>query len=398
MRSTKKLSALAAGMSAVAVLGLAGPAMADGSYDPAQENCNAANTVTPGSTSLVWCIEAAQHTSEVKNQARGEFVQGTLDMLIKATGGSYNIMVFNIKGDNAFGDPWYVHNYEQSFQNVAFTYDVDYHDKTSREDQTYRIWVFSGGGSFANGFDGGWGNWGFYGLFNRTTREHTWTYPRGTGSAGQRYNHTDGVVNFSPMAFPGVPRDPGTPAPGGLPATQIVPAMPQDPGTPYDPGVPATPARPPHTGKPGEPAEPGTKPGTGTPTGSGRPALNTPVHLRTVNNLGAVATGSGEGASVIAGKPGDAGGTWTFRDAGGGRYRITNALGRDLTENTGTYFANTKGWKGSSEQKWEVKNVSGDRYVIRISDQDCLTYHEDDKELGVWTCDGSAEQQWTITR
>lgn len=104
------------------------------------------------------------------------------------------------------------------------------------------------------------------------------------------------------------------------------------------------------------------------------------MHLRTVNNLGAVATGSGEGASVIAGKPGDAGGTWTFRDAGGGRYRITNALGRDLTENTGTYFANTKGWKGSSEQKWEVKNVSGDRYVIRISDQDCLTYHEDDKE------------------
>lgn len=69
MRSTKKLSALAAGMSAVAVLGLAGPAMADGSYDPAQENCNAANAVTPGSTSLVWCIQAAQHTSEVKNRA-----------------------------------------------------------------------------------------------------------------------------------------------------------------------------------------------------------------------------------------------------------------------------------------------------------------------------------------
>ncbi|MFE7532168.1 RICIN domain-containing protein [Kitasatospora sp. NPDC057542] len=100
---------------------------------------------------------------------------------------------------------------------------------------------------------------------------------------------------------------------------------------------------------------------------------------------------------MIAGKPGGADSRWTFKDAGGGRYRITNGLGPELTENTGTYFADVNGWKGSPEQKWEVLNITGDAYQIRISDQDCLTYHEDRKALGVWTCDGSAEQQWTIT-
>ncbi|MFI6845612.1 hypothetical protein ACIBJD_13295 [Kitasatospora sp. NPDC050467] len=398
MHSKSRLSALSAGITAAVVLGLAGPAAADGSFDPAKENCNAANVVTPGSTAFVWCIQQAQKSGEAKNKARADFVKGLLDMLVNQTGGNYNIMIFDIKGNNAFGDPWYVHNYEENLQNVAFQTDVTYRDQTSREDQTYRIWIFYGGGSFANGFDGGWGNWAFYGQWSRTTREHNWAYPPGTSRPGQRYNHTDSVVDFQPTMVNGAPS--GSPADPGRPASPAVPAMPIEvpgviigepatPGVPAKPGVPATPGVP---TKPGTPAKPDK------PSGSGRPPVGTPVHLKTVSNLGAVATDDAAGSTVIAGKPSGAGAQWTFQDAGGGRYRITNALGPDLTENTGTYLANVSPWKGSSAQKWEVLNVTGDTYQIRISDQDCLSYHEDNKTLGVWACDGSKEQQWTITR
>ncbi|QNE73491.1 hypothetical protein F0344_01660 [Streptomyces finlayi] len=358
MRSRSKLSILAAVcVSALAVGGSAQPAMADGSYDPITENCNAASAVAPGSYgtgSLTWCILAAQQSGQTKRLAREGFVKGLLDMLTNHTGGYYNIMIFDIKGKNAFGDPWFVNPYRQNLQDVAFQTDVEYHDETSREDQTYRIWIFSGGGSFTNEGDGGWGNWGFYGLWDRN------------GS----------TVNFRPTEVPTVPAVPKgeTPFPGDTPATPAVPA------------------------------NPGPRPGYRTdtaataPTGSGRPPVGVPVHLRTVNNLGAVATGGSSGSTVVAGKPGAADSQWTLTETDGGRYRITNGLGPDLTENKSTYFANINTWKGSSLQKWEVVNVEGDTYQVRISDQDCLTYDEDYKKLGVWTCDGSEAQRWTIAR
>ncbi|MBT2482391.1 RICIN domain-containing protein [Streptomyces sp. ISL-94] len=357
MRSRSKLSVLAAVcVSALAVGSLAQPALADGSVNGPVENCNAAAAVSPGSFgtgALSWCILAAQQTAETKRVARETFVKGLLEMLTNHTGGNYNIMIFDIKGKNAFGDPWFVHHYQENLQDVAFQGDVEYHDETSREDQTYRIWIFSGGGSFTNQGDGGWGNWAFYGLWDRT------------GS----------TVNFrrtlEPATIPGVPKG-ETPGPGDTPVT------------------------------PGVPAQPGPRPGfradsaTTTPRGSGRPPVGVPVHLKTVNNLGAVATNAASGSTVVAGKLGAANSKWTFKETGRGRYEITNGLGPALTENTGTYFANVNTWKGSSTQKWEVVNVKGDTYQIRISDQDCLTYDEDYKKLGVWTCDGSKAQQWTI--
>ncbi|MBT2408720.1 MULTISPECIES: RICIN domain-containing protein [unclassified Streptomyces] len=359
MRSRSKLSTLTAVcVSALTVGALAQPALADGSVDPAQENCNAASAVAPGSYgtgSLTWCIIAAQQSGQVKKLARENFVKGLLDMLTNHTGGQYNIMIFDTKGKNAFGDPWFVHHYRENLQNVAFQTDVEYNDETSREDQTYRIWIFSGGGSFTNEGDGGWGNWAFYGLWDRS------------GS----------TVNFRPTmedrVVPGVP-NPSTPFPGDTPVT------------------------------PGVPAHPGPRPGfradtaATEPASSGRPPIGTPVFLKTANNLAAVATSAAAGSTVVAGKPGDANSRWTFTDAGGGRYRITNGLGPDLTENTGIYFANVASWKGGSTQKWEAVHVNGDTYRIRISDQDCLTYDEDYKKLGVWTCDGSKAQQWTIAR
>ncbi|MFC9730750.1 hypothetical protein ACFWGM_27425 [Streptomyces roseolus] len=36
--------------------------------------------------------------------------------------------------------------------------------------------------------------------------------------------------------------------------------------------------------------------------------------------------------------------------------------------------------------------------VVTGCDQDCLTYHEDYKKLGVWTCDGTEGQRWIVAR
>ncbi|MFC9247622.1 hypothetical protein ACFT7S_27540 [Streptomyces sp. NPDC057136] len=95
-----------------------------------------------------------------------------------------------------------------------------------------RIWIFSGGGSFTNEGDGGWGNWAFYGLWDRN------------GS----------TVNFRPTDVPTVPAVPKgeTPFPGDTPIT------------------------------PGVPANPGPRPGyrtdtaATTPAGSGRPPVGFP--------------------------------------------------------------------------------------------------------------------------
>lgn len=359
MRSRRKLSALAAVcVSALAVGGLAQPALADGSVNGPVENCNAAAAVSPGSFgtgALSWCILASKQSGEAKKLAREGFVKGLLEMLTNHTGGNYNIMIFDVKGKNAFGDPWFVHPYTANLKDVAYQGDIEYNDATSREDQTYRIWIFSGGGSFTNHGDGGWINWGFYGLWDRN------------GST------VDFRPTMVPATTPGVPKG-ETPGPGDTPIT------------------------------PGVPAQPGPRPGfradsaATTPSGSGRPPVGVPVHLKTVNNLGAAATNAASGSTVVAGKLGDTNSTWTFKEAGGGSYEIANGLGPVLTENTSTYFASITTWKGGAAQKWQVIPIKGDTYQIRISDQDCLTYHEDYKKLGVWTCDGSKGQQWAIAR
>ncbi|MER7623010.1 RICIN domain-containing protein [Streptomyces sp. NPDC126503] len=342
-------------VSALLVGGPAQPAHADGAAD----NCNAADTVAPGSFgtgTLTWCILAAKESGELKKVARENFVKGLLEMLTNHTGGHYNIMIFDIKGKNAFGDPWFVNHYTQNLRDVAFQGDVEYHDETSREDQTYRIWIFSGGGSFTNHGDGGWINWGFYGLWDRN------------GST------IDFRPTMEPPADPGVPKG-ETPGPGDtLPI----------------PGVPAHPGTPPAFRSFSGPEAP--------TTGAEHPPVGVPVQLRTVNSLGAVATNTSSGSSVVAGKLGTTNGTWTFKDAGDGRYEIANGHGPVLTANMSTYYAQINTWKGSSTQKWEVIPVGGGAHQIRISDQDCLTYHEDYKKLGVWTCDGSEGQRWTISR
>ncbi|MFD6358924.1 RICIN domain-containing protein [Streptomyces roseolus] len=340
--------------STLLVGGAAQPALADGAAD----NCKPEDTVVPGSYgtgTLTWCILAVKESSQAKTLDRENFVKELLQMLTDYTGGNYNIMIFDIKGKNAFGDPWFYNHYTENLRDVAFQGDVEYSSPNSREDQTFRIWIFSGGGSFTNHGDGGWINWGFYGLWDRS------------GS----------TVDFRPTmapATPGVPKG-ETPDPGGV--------------TPI-PGVPAHPGTPPAFRSHSGPEAP--------TTGSERPPVGVPVQLRTVNGLGAVATNSPSGSSVVAGALGTTGGTWAFKDAGDGRYEIANGHGPVLTMNTSTYYAQISTWKGGSTQKWEVLPLGGDAYQIRISDQDCLTYHEDYKKLGVWTCDGSEGQRWAVAR
>ncbi|MDH6137969.1 hypothetical protein P3T37_007412, partial [Kitasatospora sp. MAA4] len=55
-----------------------------------------------------------------------------------------------------------------------------------------------------------------------------------------------------------------------------------------------------------------------------------------------------------------------------------------------------KPWTGADEQKWQLVSQGGGQYQIRITDQDCLTYDEDAKALGVWTCTNAWNQQWKL--
>ncbi|MDH6143586.1 hypothetical protein P3T35_005621 [Kitasatospora sp. GP30] len=138
--------------------------------------------------------------------------------------------------------------------------------------------------------------------------------------------------------------------------------------------------------------------GGGGGTGDGGKVIDGTPYLRLSDGLGAVVTGSNAGASVVAGIRGGSDSKWQFTSLGGGRYKITNvSSGLALTENTGSYLAETQPWNGADEQKWELVSAGNGTYQLRISSDDCLTYDEDFKTLGVWTCKSGWTQQWALS-
>lgn len=106
----------------------------------------------------------------------------------------------------------------------------------------------------------------------------------------------------------------------------------------------------------------------------------------------------GHSVQVVAGKCGTPGALWSVTPLSNGRYRIDNGLGLALAENTTTWLANLRPWKVSSTQQWQIAPNSSVAFQIRISGDDCLSFDEDYRALGIWTCDGSSDQQFAITQ
>ncbi|MFC9329512.1 RICIN domain-containing protein [Kitasatospora sp. NPDC057015] len=375
--------------SALAFAPTASASLDDGNH----QACNAANIISPSNNpydshtgpdawaAWVGCILAAKDDHERTARARGQFVQDLVALLNTLSNGYANIMVFDVAGDNAFGDPWFTHPYAANLQGVIGQADVTYHDVTSREDQTYRVWAFTGGGTFTNPGDGGWVNWGFSGYYTRNGGTVT-------------FNPAPAPVPAVPGNTSGAPLTPGAPGTmgavtdlGGL-LTGATPAV----GGTTGPEGTLTPLLPPVSAggdNVTRVAATGVTAGVTSLTGGAK-------FLRTAHGLGALSLKSAAGYPVSAGTLAPGGSTWLLKPVAGGRYEITNGFGLDLTENTKSYTAELQPWKNTANQKWQVLPLSNGTHQIRISDQDCLTYDEDFKTLGVWTCDNSAAQQWTI--
>ncbi|GAA2157414.1 hypothetical protein GCM10009760_59580 [Kitasatospora kazusensis] len=365
-------------LSALAVTGLAAAPQRAAAAD-----CSGQSTVGGGNctTALISAVgdelRLFVNAAHIAKSDNARFTQDAAGKL-SALAPGYNIMVFKYDGTDAYDTKWFNNPYTADMNAVVVdtTVKLEHHDSEGGPlgYDDFRIWVFAGDSTFTNMGDGGYVNWAFVGNDgDRSVVRH-----RSCGWVA--CDHTDRIIHFPGRTVPGVtvgvPADPGVPATPGTPIT--VPGVPKDPGTPLNPGVPGT---------PGKPLNPGTPAG----------GISGTLHPRVKNGQGVVSTGSTTGAAVIAGGSNGKDSAWLFSSVGGGRYKITNAsTGLALTENTRTYLAETRPWNGADEQKWEIAGLGGGRYRIRISTDDCLAFDESAKALGVWTCDGSWQQQWSL--
>ena len=361
-------------LSALAVAGLMAAPQRASAYDCSGQdsvgggNCDSALINSIGA--MIGGFRSAALTAQADNAA---FTQGMAGQLSAAAPG-YNVMVFKYDGTDLY-DTVVFHNTPVADMNgvlVDTTVKLEHHDSeggpTGYDD--FRIWVFSGDSTFTNNGDGGYVNWAFVGNDSDRTVTNSRSCVRIRCTDSQRIIHFPAVT---PAASGGDPN-------AGIPATPRIPA---DPGT--VPGVSVggnpTPGSPAHQG--------GGSGGGGTTAGLLYPRVKT--------GQGPVVTGSASGPSILAGNSGGKNSGWRFTSVGDGRYEITSAVsGLALTENTKSYFADAKPWTGADEQKWQLVRAGGGQYQIRITDQDCLTYDEDAKALGVWTCNNAWNQQWKL--
>jgi hypothetical protein len=86
-----------------------------------------------------------------QNAQREAFVKTLLETVTSSIGGSHNIMIFNMQQGFEFNPDW---------SSTWFT------SETYAGIQ-FGIWVFRGPVQFVNQGDGGWINWGFFGVFDR---------------------------------------------------------------------------------------------------------------------------------------------------------------------------------------------------------------------------------------
>jgi hypothetical protein len=281
------------------------------------------------------------------NQAKKDnarFTQETVARLASYAPG-YNIMVFKHMGTDAYDIPWFKNAFTFSTVQEEVLYQTEvtlnHYDSEGGAfgyDKFY-IWVFSGEATFTNKGDGGYMNWAFLG------------YDRDNLVNGDRVIH-----------FPRRTIDRTTAEGPSIPFGPVSPEIPRD-----------------------DPSGPGSPFGDVALSGSIKPTLR--------NGRAPLVSGS----DVVAATSSSSSTAWTFTHLGSGKYKIVNdRTGLALTENTKTYLAGASPWTGSAAQKWQLA-PSGVGRQIRIDSDNCLTYDEDNKKFGVWTCTSDANQQWKLS-
>ncbi|MFJ2867777.1 RICIN domain-containing protein [Kitasatospora sp. NPDC087314] len=339
---------------------------------------------------MIGAFRSAARTAQADNAA---FTQGMASQLSAAAPG-FNVMVFKYDGTDLYDTIWFRNVYEADMHGVLIdqTVKLEHHDSEGGPAgyDDFRIWVFAGDSTFTNKGDGGFGNWAFVGNDSDRTVSTT------RSCVLIRCTDSKRIIHFPAREIPadiaGTPGTPGVPVTPGTPGT--VPGV-STGGTPA-PGVPAKPGTVPGVSTGGTPATPGVPAHQGGDGGGGDTVTGL-LYPKVKTGRGPVATGAASGPSILAGSSGPKNTGWRFAAVGNGRYKITSAVsGLALTENTKGYVADAKPWTGADEQKWQLVGQGDGQYQIRITDQDCLTYDEDAKALGVWTCNNGWNQQWSL--
>ncbi|MFE4359704.1 RICIN domain-containing protein [Kitasatospora sp. NPDC056800] len=383
-----KKSATATALAASLLAG-AGTALVAAPTPAAAADCAGKDGVGGGNctSALIGAVaDTVKFVLGAANQAKMEnaqFTQALVSKLSSAAPG-YNVLVFKYDGTDAFDTKWFKNDYSANMRGVMFEDDVklEHHDKEGGPQgyDDFKVWVFAGESTFVNYGDGGFMNWAFIGHDSDTS-----------GRGGR-------LIHFPARVVPG--SSSGSTPPPGTPSTPQVPIGGQIIT------VPAIPISSP--GTPGIPAHETGDTGTNIPGGhirmgfgvadSGAAQLTGTLHPSVKNGRAPAANGSASGTPVTAATSTAGKSTgWVFSQDASGLYKITNAVtGLALTENTKSYLAEARPWTGSAAQKWEVFAFGDGEYQIRVSTDDCLTYDEDNKVLGVWTCTNDWNQRWTI--
>ncbi|MFJ9847650.1 RICIN domain-containing protein [Kitasatospora sp. NPDC101155] len=353
---------------------LAAPQQASASDCEGQSTPAGGNCTTALISSIFDTLRLAGNAAEIAKSDNARFTQSTASALA-ATAPGYNVMVFKYDGTDMWDTLMFHNSYDAKMNGVLVDTTVRLHhyftpgttDPSGYDD--FRIWVFAGDSTFTNYGDGGYMNWSFVGQDDDQTKTR-----RGVCAHGVPCNYPYRVIHFPSRAVPGVPKGGGTPVPPGTPGTPgipITPGVPKGGGTPIPPGTPGTPGIPAHGGK--------------------------TIHPKVKNGNSPLITGTSAGSTVVAGDAANRNSGWELTPVGDGRYRITSAVsGLALTENTSSYLAETRPWTGADNQKWQLATASSGTVQISVTDQDCLTFDESAKPLGVWTCNGDWSQQWKL--
>ncbi|MFD8979896.1 RICIN domain-containing protein [Streptomyces sp. NPDC059564] len=374
--ATALAATLLAGASATLVATPTPAAAADCSGKDGVEGGNCTSALIGAVFDTVRFVLGSAKQAKLENAA---FTQGMVTKLSSVAPG-YNILVFKTNGTDAYDTPWFKNDYSANMRGVMYEDSVRLnHLDAEGGPQGYddfKIWVFAGESTFVNYGDGGFMNWSFLG------------YDSDTSAHGGRTIHFPARV--VPASDGSVTPPPGTPSTPKLPSggANIIPAVTNLNGT--TPGIPAH-----NDDDTGSVIH--TRMGFGTGD-SGAAQLTGTFHPGGKNGRVPAAT-SPTGGTVTAATSAAAKSTgWLFtQDTATGRYKITNAVtGLALTENTKSYLAEARPWTGAANQKWELYSLGDYQYQIRVSADDCLTYDEDNKALGVWTCTNDANQRWTV--
>ncbi|GAB2725336.1 RICIN domain-containing protein [Kitasatospora kifunensis] len=357
----------------------------DGQSSVGGGNCTTALINSIGA--MIGGFRSAALQAQADNAA---FTQGMASQLSAAAPG-YNVMVFKYDGTDLYDTIWFRNTYEADMNGVLVdtTVKLQHHDSQGGPAgyDDFRIWVFAGDSTFTNKGDGGYGNWAFVGNDSDRTVSSTRSCVLIRCVDSKRIIHFPArTITVPAVSTGGIPIT-------DTPATPSIPAHDggddgdgdgNDDGD--DDGDTSTPAVPAHHGG-------GSKGGSGKGGSGGGTSITGLQHPKVKNGQGPVLTGS----SILSGASGAKNSAWQFSPVGNGRYKITSAVsGLALTENTKTFFAEAKPWTGADAQKWQLVSKGGGQYQIRITDQDCLTYDEDAKALGVWTCNNAWNQQWKL--